>query len=677
MKNILLTIAATLATAFVVAQPQRVNIIPLPVEAKAGQGVFTIPTELAMYHSTDLTPIALYLLENVHNTPIEQFVPIGKRVMPVGIDAVFQIYTDPNAGLPAEGYRLSVTPERITIVAADYGGAWNAIQTLLQLMPEGVCGGNSELITSIPCIEIVDYPAYAYRGMMLDVARTFAPVEEVLRYIDNMSRYKLNRFHWHLTDDEGWRIEIKSHPELAEKGGFRGGDSPVWSAYGKWGVRYGGYYTQQQIKEVVEYAKVRNIEIIPEIDLPGHSRAVANINTSILCPIHYNTITSGGYNLANVWCATREENYAILEDILSEVCELFPSDYIHIGGDEVNMSQWNRCPDCQALLKREGLTDGHQLEGYFLGRLAEILERNGKLPAVWNEATDGGNLSKTSRVHGWQNVKVANKVAEQGYGTVVMPAAFFYFDMKQSMDEPGHTWAGVVDDQKCYSFDPAKEGFSAAAIKNIVGFEAAFWSELYLANKNKFKNYLDYQTYPRLCALSEVCWTPTERRNWESYHKTLTEYHYPRLERLGIDFRAKKPVVKFIKKLTPEMKFTTSFETFRGENDISLIEHYGTDFGIQSTRTCRSGDWAMFTFTKPAQCSSMELITGYRYMERAQFWNGYVEVSYDGHSFEKVAELDEGRATINPKRPVKAVRIVCTTNYNGQDRTVIQCPVII
>lgn len=244
--------------------------------------------------------------------------------------------------------------------------------------------------------------------------------------------------------------------------------------YGKWDEKYCGFYTQDEMRDLIRYAAVRNVEIIPELDLPGHSRNFARVHPEILCDYTPDLRPTAGYDYRSVWCASREENYRLLADILGELAALFPSEYLHIGGDEVDMSQWEECPNCRALMAREGMADGHALEQYFLGRLTRILEANGKRPAVWNEAIEGGELARSTRVHGWESVKACLDATAAGYRTVVMPGQYFYFDMRQSPHEDGHDWAAIFDVRKTYSFDFARCGFTPAQEANVLGVEGAF-----------------------------------------------------------------------------------------------------------------------------------------------------------------------------------------------------------
>ena len=378
--------------------------------------------------------------------------------------------------------------------------------------------------------------------MMLDVARTWVDAPHVKRYIDLLSYHNINKLHLHLSDDEGWRIEIRSHPELTEIGGFRGGDSPVRPIYGKWDEKYGGYYTQEQMRELIAYAAARNIEIIPEIDLPGHSRNIASVHPEIRCNYRPDTVSTCGYDYRSAWCVAREENYRLLEDILGELCALFPSPYIHIGGDEVDASQWERCPDCRALMERRGITDPHRLEDIFMQRMSDILAAHGKRPALWNEAVKRGGPARTSRVHGWESVRACLDAVDKGYPTVVMPATSFYFDMRQSPHEEGHSWAAVFDARTTYNFDFAREGFNAERMRHVEGLESAFWSEAYVSHEPEKPDYLDYMTFPRLCALSRLAWSGNEE-GWESYYRELVGEHYDRMTAMGIRFRLFPPTV--------------------------------------------------------------------------------------------------------------------------------------
>ena len=708
----------TLLFATAVAEAQEVCLIPTPKSAifEEGKYALAIPAKINVGDKS-LMPIVAYLSSYIATT--ENY---NKSDIKLNIDTT----------LSSEEYRLSVSSLGISLTGGDYGGVFNGITTLLQLLPAEVYAKRGVATTELPYCAIEDAPRYSHRGFMLDVCRTWMDKEAVMEYIDLLAYHKINSLRLHLTDDEAWRIEIKSHPELAEIGGFRGGDSPIWPRYGKWNERWGGYYTQEDMREIIEYARVRNIEIVPEIDLPGHSLCITTMHPEILCNYTPKTSSAFGYDTRSVFCASREENYTLLDDILREVCELSPSHYIHIGGDEVDMSQWKRCPDCQQLMADNKMSTTSELQRYFMSRLTEILAKYGKLPAVWNEAIDGGELSDQTLVYGWESVKECRESAIHGYKTVVMPGQYFYFDMKQSPREDGHDWAAIFDWTKVYNFTPTSVGFTLDESAYITGFEGSFFSELYASHTPEEPTYLHYMTFPRILALAEIAWIATDERDSNHfYHKMVN--HYDRLDAMGVAYRLTTPTVTYENSLltvttdgtsdiyyrrepmSTEMLYTKpittnkpaeySFIARRGKA-YSLVAavnaHFGTitpKFNITSSipesekysfdkaenygrlaRTTRAGDvgdWVMFTFETPVKCRRIKVATGNFQLPRYIFENGYVELSFDGDDFIYIGDLECGMLTIEyPEQPIKAVRITCTSRGNGAEWVSIQPPTI-
>ncbi len=585
-----------------------------------------------------------------------------------------EVRINPSLGVPKEGYVLSVTPERVVVEGADYAGAFYGVQTLLQMFPAEVYKGDFRATCSIPCVKITDWPEYPYRGQHLDVARTFVPIEGVREYVDHLSRHKINRLHLHLTDDQGWRVEIKSHPELTTIGAWRGGDSPIWAVYGSFEEKYGGFYTQAELRDLVAYAAERGIAIIPEIDLPGHSLAVGKVYPEVLCPVERDNTAAAGYDRRNVWCVSREENYALLDDIFRELADVFPSEWVHIGGDEVNMRQWKECPHCSALYKQKGYTNYAQLEAYFLNRVVGIVGRYGKRPMVWNEAINGGNLTHDALVCGWEGIKPCHKATKEGFRTVIMPAQWFYFDMRQSAHEWGHNWAGVVDVEKCYSIDLAAQGFSDAQMAVVEGFEGAFWSEIHLAAAPHFENYVEYMTFPRVCAVAEVGWTPQGLRHWSDFSARLVA-HGERMESMGISYRREPTSPSKGELITPKMTVTTSMPMSKAEA-LDKLSAYANDWGYTSKRTCKNGDWVLYEFADAIDDVEVELTTGYRHVVRGLFPTGVVEVSANGIDFRHVADLYNGSAIIRVDGPVKAIRLRSTATGNGDSFVFLQHPLI-
>lgn len=714
MKRVLFVI---MVMAHVAAFAHEPIIIPTPQSVTIAEGCYTISPKTTIFSSNiELQPLVDYCVAEIGLT---------KSSKHGDIELIIDDY------LEVEEYRLIVSEEGVVIRGGGYGGLFNGVMTLLQLLPANVYNGGLTGSAEVVCCEISDSPRYEHRGFMLDVCRTWMDKEAVMNFIDLLAYHKINSLRLHLTDDEAWRLEIKSHPELAEVGGFRGGDSPIWPRYGKWNEKWGGYYTQEDMREIIAYAAVRNIEIIPEIDLPGHSLCMATMHPEILCDYTRTNSASYGYDTRSAFCASREENYELLADILDEVCELFPAEHIHIGGDEVDMSQWKRCPRCQALMRDNNMTNTAELQQYFMSRLTDILAQHGKKPAVWNEAIDGGKLSTDTRVYGWESINEC-RTAAANYSTIVMPGQFFYFDMKQSAREPGHDWAAIFDWTKVYNFTLASQGFTEGEQANVLGFEGSFFSEAYASRNPETPDYLHYQTFPRIVALAEVAWVDSDERDEAAFYAKMVE-HYNRLDAMGVAYRLMPPKVVYEdgalsastddgsrvfyrrEPMDVEMLYTTPiitenpaeycFISRRGEAcspEAGVAAHFKTitpAFDITSSmndsekfsfdkaegygriaRTTRAGDvgdWVMFTFEQPVSCRRMKVTTGNFQLPRYTFENGYVEVSYDGVNFERVGELDCGMFYIEyPARPIKAVRITCTSRGNGAEWVSIQPPTI-
>lgn len=461
------------------------------------------------------------------------------------------IILDKDKSLPAEGYTLAVSENLIQIGANDPAGFFYAFQTLLQLFPPYVYSPvyqpdqyfPAHKVT-LPCVRIKDYPRFSYRGMMLDVSRQFYTVDFVKKYLNWMAAHKLNRFHWHLSDDTGWRVEIKKYPELTTQGAWRGPNEVIPSSYGHAGIRYGGFYTQDEIREIVAYAADRNIEIIPEIDLPGHSKAIIATYPQILCDLTEEVELSIQGVSNNVWCASYEKNYEMLEDIIAEMVQLFPSPFFHIGGDEVVVNQWASCTRCTQFMKENDLKEPIEMQSYFVRRMQQILNKFGKTMVGWNEIMDGGELDREKTViHAWQNEKKIKEAAQRGYMLIAQPANYCYLDMKHTLAERGMTWASITEVDKVYSFDPiVTAGLTEEESSKVLGVQGGLWSELL----NTPPRIAEYQTYPRLAALSETAWSPGESKDWDCFNTRLGETHFERLYYMGIRFRIPPPSVDYV-----------------------------------------------------------------------------------------------------------------------------------
>ncbi len=622
-------------------------------------------------------------------------------------DRTVALVLDGAASDSPEAYRLDIAPDRIVVRATTPGGVFNGLQQLFRLLPpeiyarRGIAPG-----TTVPCLSIVDSPRFAYRGMMLDVARTWMEPAALKRYVDLLSYHGINKLHLHLSDDEGWRIEIRSHPELAAVGGFRGGDSPVRPVYGKWDEKYGGYYTQEQMRELIAYAALRNIEIIPEIDLPGHSRCIASVRPEIRCDYPADTASTNGYDYRSAWCVAREENYALLEDILGELCALFPSEYIHIGGDEVDAAQWQRCPDCRALMRQRGIDDPHRLEDLFMERVAAILARRGKRPAVWNEAVRTGAFARDCRVYGWESVKACLAATEQGYPTVVMPGESFYFDMRQIPTEEGHDWAAIFDARKTFGFRPRRPRLHARAHAPR-GRTARRLLQRGLHRPRARKARL-HRLHVLPAHLRPVAHRMERQRRrvggllQRADRRTLrphggdgyplpalsAEDRLPRRRTLGRDGRRLGAVLPVRRRLQgaplhpaaahrtaapiplrrptrhgtqplhgpqillPHDRTRPHDRDIDGESAQFPYTNASTYRGIARTRrACRQNDWVLYTFAEPVRCREMFLQTGNRQLPKTILTTGYAEVSYDGRTFRRIGDLERGASASVPTVP--------------------------
>ena len=525
-------------TTKVVAQPAPLftDIIPQPLSLVKGDGRFTIEKSTTIYCDKGLEKIGNYLQLYI---PIEQAKGKGKNSIRLILDKK----------LGQEEYSLKVSKSGVEIRGGDYGGVFNGVQSMMQLLPHAIYSKNAPLPMDISHIEVKDAPKYHYRGILLDVSRTFQPVHEVKRAIDYMAYVKLNKLHFHLVDNESWRVELKKYPNFAKEGGFRGGDAKLHPIHGSFHKKYGGYYTQDELRDIVAYAAERNIEVIPEIDMPGHSKALGVIHPEILCNYTPDTSGTNGIDIRNAWCVAKESNYALIEDIVKELVEIFPSEYLHIGGDEVRFQCWEPCPDCQKLMKEKGLKDGHQLEQHFLNRVSNILAKYNRKSMVWDEAVEGDMLAKSTLVCGWRNkptVKGWINSIKSGYQTIIMPSLMLYLDRRQELHDRGFGTSGYVSLKTICDFVPENAGFTPEQIKNIAGIEGAFWTELYLPNitpKRHFSDYLEYMFFPRVFGISEAAWSK-ERRSFDSMLELLKRSFYSKLHAMSATFRLESPKIK-------------------------------------------------------------------------------------------------------------------------------------
>jgi hexosaminidase len=446
---------------------------------------------------------------------------------------------DPALG--EEGYRLEVTPTSVTLRAAGSAGLFYGVQTLRQLLPASSFGPGKPLRRTgcmLPCVRIMDYPRFGWRGMHLDVSRHFFDVAFVKRYIDNLALHKLNVFHWHLSDDDGWRIEIKKYPRLTSVGAWRGPGEALPPSYESGNKRYGGFYTQRQAREIVRYAAERHILVVPEVDVPAHCRAVTVAYPELLCagdPYKFKSVQDVP---ANVLCPSQEKTYEFLDGVFGELAELFPGPYLHAGGDERPAGPWEQCERCMRRMKDEHLADGKILQDRFLRRVQEICKAHGKRMIGWDELEQESVLEKDYTVMAWNNVEAGIAAARKGYPVILAPSPYTYFDISYNADplEPGERWAGLTSVQKTYSLDPKPAGLTPELASRIVGVHGCLWSETLVSPDRP-----DYMAFPRLCALAEIAWTPQAQREWPEFWARLCAHHLPRLDAAGITYRIPLP----------------------------------------------------------------------------------------------------------------------------------------
>lgn len=536
MKRIL-TLLIILLSIVTYAQKQETQVkvlplIPLPKEVAPSTDIFTLTAKTPIVLMNEkFKPEVDYL-----NAYLKTNYGFNLQILPsVPNDGNYIFISTPDfQGGFIENYDLSMNQNQLLLVAEGNEGVFYGIETLIQLMPlertvSGVLG-DAEL--KIPCANIKDSPRYQWRGMHLDCSRHFFSKEEVKRYLDYLAMYKFNVFHWHLTDDQGWRIEIKKYPLLTTIGSQRketviGHPSDTAHYDGK---PYGGFYTQEDIKEIVAYAGVRHITVVPEIEMPGHSLAAVAAYPQYSCNGgHYETWTTWGQSLDN-YCPGNDSTFLFLEDILSEVCNLFPGIYIHIGGDECAKDRWKTCPKCQKRIVDEKLKNENELQSYFIARIEKYLNSKGKQIIGWDEILEGG-LAPNAAVMSWRGIKGGVTAAKQKHNVVMSPGKPCYFDHYQSKDKKEPPAIGGFNPlDSVYAYKPTPKSLKEDEAKYIMGAQGNVWTE-YITD---FKS-VEYMSMPRMAALSEVLWTPAEKKDYKNFIERL-KIHSKTLDKMNVNY---------------------------------------------------------------------------------------------------------------------------------------------
>ncbi len=538
MKTIFLLTICSYFSLVVNAQTKTIAIIPEPVKLEITKGNYQLPKNIIISYENkpEIDFIASYLQKKISISTGHTV----KLTTPSNASTIkLIINTNENKTLGKEGYELSVSSKSITIKANQAAGLFYGVQTLLQLFPAEIESKQivKNISWQIPCVEIADYPRFAWRGLMLDVSRHFFTKEEVKRYIDEMAVYKLNLFHWHLVDDQGWRIEIKSLPKLTTVGawnekrvGFYGNFSDTTDDEPR---NYGGFYTQEDIKEIVAYAASRFVNILPEIDVPGHSLAAIASYPELSCTpdaINYKVgygnpilIWNGSNYFAkydNTLCPANEKVYPFLDKVFTEVAQLFPFEYIHVGGDEAFTNFWEKSDAIKSLMQKEGLKTMQQVQGYFENRVEKIVNSKGKKMMGWDELLETG-VSSTAAIMSWRGTNGGIEASNKGHEVVMSPANFAYLDHIQSDVIAESFTGGSLRVSKTYSYEPASEGINEKMVKGIQG---NLWTE-------QIFNYrqVQYMTWPRAFAISEIAWSPASKKNWNSFVGKI-ENHFQRFD---------------------------------------------------------------------------------------------------------------------------------------------------
>ncbi|MDN5202642.1 glycoside hydrolase family 20 protein [Fulvivirgaceae bacterium BMA10] len=511
------------------------HIIPKPLKLEQAPGVFKInaKTRIEMSHdNAELRSVAYYLNQMIGiptgfdlNSSIAKGQGQPSNSILLKLDD--QISND-------EGYLLTVSSESIVISGKEPIGIFYGVQTLRQLLPVDIDNNSKveNVAWTIPNVHIEDEPRFVYRGMHLDVGRHFFPVSFIKKYIDMIAMHKMNTFHWHLTEDQGWRIEIKKYPKLTEIGAYR--KETLVGHYNDQphkfdGKRYGGYYTQEEVKEIVQYAKERFVTIIPEIEMPGHSLAALAAYPELGCTEGPFEVATKWGIFADVYCPS-EKTFEFLQDVLTEVIELFPGTYIHIGGDESPKERWKESQLCQDIIKKEGLKDEHELQSYFIKRIETFLQSKNRRLIGWDEILEGG-LAPDATVMSWRGIEGGIAAAKEGHDVIMTPTSHCYFDYYQS-NSPNEPLAigGFLPLEKVYGYEPIPEALTGEERSHVLGAQGNIWTE-YMNSAHK----VEYMAFPRAVALAEVVWSSKESRDYKDFVARLGS-HLKRFDKLGVNF---------------------------------------------------------------------------------------------------------------------------------------------
>jgi hexosaminidase len=583
------------------AQDSNGVIIPQPVKFERKSGSFLLGAKTVIaYHfaNKDVKPVAEYLAGKLRKAtgfklPLANATKLPKR------DFIFLNFTR-DEELGAEGYTIEIDSNKVLLEPNNTTGFFYAVQSFLQLLPPQIYADSVQKVSwTLPACSVWDKPRFSWRGMHLDVSRHFFPTSFIKTYIDMLAMHKFNTFHWHLTDDQGWRVEIKKYPKLTQVSAWR-----VDHEFQHWNFRtpqadseqatYGGFYTQKEIKEVVGYASERNITIVPEIEMPAHTTALLAAYPQFSCTGGPFKVPPGGvWPITDIFCAGNDSTFLLIQDILTEVMELFPGKFIHIGGDEADKMNWRKCPKCQARIQSEGLKDETELQSYFVRRIEKFIVSKGRKLVGWDEILEGG-LAPEAVVMSWRGEEGGKAAARAGHDAVMTPGNWCYFDHYQGPEamEP-LAIGGYTPLSEVYSYQPVPDSLTSEEAKHILGAQANVWTE-YIPTPE----HAQYMTLPRMAAMAEVVWSPKDLRNWKSFgariglqmkryevaHYNVAQSAYLALMKSAVDTMTKRISIA----MTTEMPGSVIRFSLDGTDPTAQSPAYDQPLLIEKTSTVRA-----------------------------------------------------------------------------------------
>jgi hexosaminidase len=639
MKRILLILILNSISAILF--PQVNAIIPAPVHFNITSGEFVFDNTTYIV-ANDIIAMkeanaAKHFFIKFYNTPLKIF------TKPSTPGKIIFVQYDSSLALPDGGYILDVSEKNITITGKNKGGVFYGLMSLMQLLE--IAHDNTQ---RVKCCKVTDYPRFQYRGMHLDCARHFFDLDFIKQYIDYLALYKYNVFHWHLTDDQGWRIEIKKYPKLTSVGAWRDGSMTGHYKQQKFdSIPYGGYYTQAEIKQIVKYAQDRNITIIPEIEMPGHCLAALAAYPELGC------ITDTTYKVAKAWgvhpdvfCPT-EETFSFLENVLNEVMAIFPSEYIHIGGDEVEKTRWKNSAFCQSMMLEKKLQNEHELQRYFVQRIEQHINSKGKKMIGWDEILEGG-LTSNATIMSWRGEEGGIHAAQQGHYAIMTPTSHCYFDYYQS--SPAHeplAIGGYLPLEKVYAYEPIPAQLTSEQSKYILGAQANVWTE-YITTPE----HVEYMAIPRMLALSEVVWSAKENKEYDDFIKRLL-IHFKLLDKLKCNYA--KAIYRIDYEILPTGNYT-------GVIYVLAANTHADKIYVNTTENLLSAEMQTFVYTKPDTIKKDQVVWANQENKPSHL---LFQIHFNKATGKKIALTPNPSKTYNADGPFTLVNgIVATTEPN-------------